>query len=53
MGFTTELDVLRQLKKGQGETNERLELLIEEQRRVIELLEAVLTTFGNQMQRGA
>jgi hypothetical protein len=39
MGVVTETHIIGQLKKGQGETNERLDRLIVEQHRTNELLE--------------
>jgi hypothetical protein len=39
MGLGTESATLAQLKKAQGETNERLDTLIVEQKRTNELLE--------------
>jgi hypothetical protein len=38
MGMLTESNILQQAKKGQGETNERLALLLAEQKRTNELL---------------
>jgi len=38
MGIGTESGILVQAKKGQGETNQRLDALIEEQKRTNELL---------------
>lgn len=39
MGALTEQAIARQLAKGQGETNDRLEKLIAEQKRTNELLD--------------
>jgi hypothetical protein len=44
MGMMTEAQVLTQLKKAQGETNERLDRLIAEQHRTNELLYWLATT---------
>ena len=43
MGMMSEAQIVNQLKKSQGETNQRLDTLIAEQRRTNELL-AWLTT---------
>ncbi len=43
MGIGTESQILTQAKKGQGETNERLERLIAEQKRTNDLLSQLLT----------
>jgi hypothetical protein len=43
--------IVQQAKKGQGETNQRLDALIAEQRRTNELLHAILTTLGNWLER--
>ena len=45
--------IVQQARKGQGETNQRLDTLIAEQRRTNELLEAMLTTLGNWLERSA
>jgi hypothetical protein len=45
--------IVQQAKKGQGETNQRLDALIAEQRRTNELLEAMLTTLGNWLARSS
>jgi hypothetical protein len=42
MGALTEGVVLKQLKKAQGETNDRLDALIREQRRTNELLASLV-----------
>jgi hypothetical protein len=42
MGMNTEQYILAQAKKGQGETNERLDALLTEQRRTNELLAQLL-----------
>ena len=47
MGIGMESVIVNQLKKGQGETNERIERLIAEQQRTNQLLELV----ANALQR--
>jgi len=42
MGVGTESGILNQAKKGQGETNERLDALLSEQRRTNKLLEQLV-----------
>lgn len=42
MGMGTELNILNQLKKAQGETNERLDAIHAEQQRTNRLLEQIL-----------
>jgi hypothetical protein len=39
MGMLTESNILNQLKKAQGETNDRLDVLIREQQRTNQLIE--------------
>jgi hypothetical protein len=45
--------IVQQARKGQVETNQRLDVLIAEQRRTNQLLEAMLTTLGNWLARSA
>ena len=52
MGMITEANILTQAKKGQGETNKRLEALIEEQRRTNELLGQLLAVLTRPTQPG-
>ena len=42
MGIGTESAILTQAKKAQGETNDRLDALLAEQRRTNELLESLV-----------
>ena len=42
MGMMSEAQIVNQLKKSQGETNQRLDQLIAEQRRTIELLDSLI-----------
>ncbi len=42
MGLIAETNVLQQLKKGQGETNQRLDVLAAEVRRTNQLLEHLI-----------
>jgi septal ring factor EnvC (AmiA/AmiB activator) len=42
MGIGTESATLNQLKKAQGETNDRLDALLAEQKRTNQLLEALI-----------
>lgn len=48
MGALTESGMLNQLKKGQGETNERLDRLIAEQQRTNELLDRLGALLASQ-----
>ena len=47
MGALTEGNIFSQLKKGQGETNTRLDALLSEQKRTNELLEQLLGPAGS------
>jgi hypothetical protein len=50
MGIGTESATLNQLKKAQGETNERLEALIAEQKRTNELLSWLVQALQHSLQ---
>lgn len=45
--------IVQQAKKGQSETNQRLDALIAEQRRTNDLLEAMLTALGTRLERSS
>jgi len=47
MGFAAESGILNQAKKGQGETNDRLEQLIELQKVTNNLLSRILAEVGD------
>lgn len=50
MGFVTESKILKQDKKAQGETNQRLDALIAEQRRTNELLSLLVQALAPRQQ---
>ncbi len=47
MGIMAESNILTQAKKGQGETNERLDALIAEQKKTNELLAQLVSVASN------
>jgi hypothetical protein len=51
MGFMAESEILRQAKKGQGETNQRLDALLAEQQRTNQLLAQLVQLLGAQQQQ--